>query len=273
MIASTILSRQNLPSRLLLGSLAVVLVATSFAQAATITPGVFLPTGGSAGADRFRFFGRTTDPAGAGTNYLGRDGLSTAGNRVGDAGTHLWTKGTTSVASNSFIFQYDAANDQLISTITPASGPGWTLNYTGFLANVAGLSTSPINLNTAAWNAMQISITFRDGTATANDVSLSNLKLNGTTLGTGALAGVFGGTQNWEVTGYDFRTGFTLTGNLDLKGVFGSSQEFSAVNFSFGNDPNAPVVPEAGNVISLAAISLAAGVFSLTGLRRRKDQA
>jgi len=230
--------------------------------ALTITPSAFIGSGGagtgeSLAGDRFRSFA----PTAGDENYLGVPNVGTPANRV--AQQLNWMNPDNSLQSFDFTFQYDQANDKLVSTIF-----GGTINWNNWSTSLTTLGKTK---GAADLNAFQISITLRD---TASNVYLTDLLLDGAVLG--GFNGVLGTTQNWLVTGSDMNLtdGFTLTGKLWLQGAFSGSQEFSAVNLNAGWDDRG--VPPAGAVPEPASIA----VWSLLGLtiggagwRRRKRSA
>jgi len=216
--------------------LGLALVAAAVAAEAQFVVADTTLTSQNAGANRFRNFGN----GGGGDNYLGVNGLNDPGHRVEDASIN-WTK----PYSHAFSFVYDVANDRLISEVTylaavPDAPITSTLVYSNFLSNVANLVPSVDNLD---WNALQISLTMAsDGNSTPTQFNLRNVKFNGSSLNVADFYGVLGQTKDWTIQGYNFRNGFSLTGNLELNGAFGSGGDLNAINLGFGNIPGA--VPE-----------------------------
>ncbi len=215
--------------------LALVAAVVS-AQAQTFVNGN-LKVGANAGANRLRNFGNT---AGVGDNYLGIDGLGTnsGGSRV-EQNLPNWTSPNT----YAFSFSYDTVNDQLVSQV----GANTALVYSNFLNNVNtnSLTSTVKNLD---WNVLQLSLTMRSATGyTPTKFNLRNVQFNGSSLNMTDFFGVLGTTQDWTLTSYNFRNGFTLTGDLEIDGFgSGGSTELNVVNFGFGNGPGAPpgAVPE-----------------------------
>lgn len=226
------------------------------ASAITITSGQYIGSGGagtgqSLAGDRFRSF----QPTGANENYLGVPSLGTAANRV-EQGLAWMTDPSHPLTSFDFTFQYDQANDKLVSTIF-----GGTINWNNWSTSLASRGKAK---GAADLNAFQISIGDRD---TSSKVYLTGLVLDGITLGT------FNGSDtsylDWLVTGSDMNLtdGFTLTGKLWLEGPFTSSQENSVVNLTAGWDARGvpPAVPDGG-----ATMALFGGVLTgLAALRRK----
>lgn len=197
------------------------------ASAVTILPGAYIGssgTGESLAGDRFRSFANT----GGNENYLGVPNLGTLP-RAEQGIT--WT--TNTLTSYDFTFQYDQANDKLVSTIAGGTleRPNWS----------ADLITKFKTKGASDLNAFQISIGNRDAGA---DVYLTDVVLDGIALGGFSTSNPSFG--NWLVTGsdMDLTDGFTLTGTLWLRGPFSTSQENSVVNLTAGWDTTgSPPVP------------------------------
>ena len=236
--------------------LAVLGASALTASAVTITSGSYIGSGGagtgqSLAGDRFRSF----QPTGADENYLGVPNLGTAGNRVARQ-LNWMTDANNPLTSFDFTFQYDQANDKLVSTIF-----GGSLEYTGWSTKLAGLGKTK---GAADLNAFQFSVKQGD---IGSLVYLTDVVLDGTALG--SFLGVDGVTKDWLVTGSDMNLtdGFTLTGKLWLKGPFSSSQENSAVNLAAGWDSRGvrPSVPDGGTTLVL----LGGALTGLAALRRK----
>lgn len=225
----------------------IALASPALAQI-TVQTGMGSLDGGNAGANRFRHFGVTSAAgSGAGRNYLGISGLGAAPNRT-ETNAFNFSTGANPV-TNHWSFSYEPANDRLVSTVQVGTGPVNTLLYPNFLANVATLPTVPVDLNTASWNAMELFIVLRSG----QSITLSDVRLNGDLLPTSTFNGVMNTLATWQIWGHDFRTGFTLSGKMDLVGTFSTSQENSTVNFKFGNDSRVPT-PGAAGALALAGL-------------------
>lgn len=227
------------------------------ASAVVITADEFIGSGGSGtgeslAGNRFRSF----QPTGADENYVGIPSLGNAGNRVARQ-LNWMTDANNPLTAFEFTFQYDQANDKLVTTILNGS-----LEYTGWSTKLAGLGKTR---GAADLNAFQISIGDRDANS---DVYLTDLVLDGIDLGD--FTAVNGGFSNWLVTGSDMNLtdGFTLTGTLWLQGAFSASQEASVVNLTAGWDARGvppAQVPEPGTLL------LAGGALAgLLGSRLRK---
>lgn len=226
------------------------------ASAVTITSGAFIGSGGagtgqSLAGDRFRSF----QPTGGDENYLGVPSLGNAANRVAKQ-LDWMTSASNPLTSFDFTFQYDQANDKLVSTIF-----GGTLEYTAWSTKLAGLGKTK---GAADLNAFQISIGNRDA---SSDVYLTDMVLDGISLGGFSTANP--SFANWLVTGSDMNLtdGFTLTGKLWLQGAFSGSQENSVVNLTAGWDARgvAPAVPDGGFTLAL----LGGAVTAMAALRRK----
>lgn len=236
------------------------------AYALAITSGQYIGSGGvgtgeSLAGDRFRSF----LPGTGSENYLGIPNLGTAGNRV-ERNINWMTDPNNPLTSFDFIFQYDAATDQLVSTISGSTIPTGTIYWNNWST---GLASRGKTKDEDDLNAFQISITLRDANSS---VYLTDMVLDGTALG--SFNGVMSTTQNWLVTGSDMNLtdGFTMTGTLWLQGPFlNGGQENSAVNLSAGWDsrgfaPAAPVPePATTGLMGFGLLGMAA-----TRIRKRK---
>lgn len=105
---------------------------------------------------------------------------------------------------------------------------------------------------------MRIGIYSRSvNSSTTATISVANLIFNGTALGGGPIGvtSSSGATVSsiWSVSGFDFSTDFTLTGNLDLMPAasYSNSAEGSKVEFYFGTP-----VPEPSTWAAVAAMTL-----------------
>lgn len=233
-----------------------LLAVTAFAAPASaswiITAGEFIGSGGpgtgeSLAGNRFRSFANT----GGKENYLGIPSLGNpAPQRVERDIT--WT--TNTLMSYDFTFQYDQANDKLVSMIA-----GGTLEYLDWSTKLPNYKTR----DAADLNAFQISVKAGD---VGSNVYLTNMMLDGNALGTFSPSGT--GTNNWLVTGssMNLTDGFTLTGKLWLQGPFSNSQENSVVNLTAGWDARG-VIPEPASALIFATGIVGFGLFR----QRRND--
>jgi len=239
-------------------SLLVILGASAVTASAdiVITSGAYIGSGGagtgqSLAGDRFRSF----QPTGADENYLGVPSVGTAANRTAQQ-LNWMTDPSNPLTSFDFTFQYDQANDNLVSTIL-----GGTLTYNNWSTQLGTLGKTK---GAADLNAFQITVKQGDIGST---VYLTDMVLDGNALG--SFYGVDGLNKDWLVTGSNMNLtdGFTLTGKLWLQGPFSSSQENSAVNLTAGWDSRGvpPSVPDGGTTLTLLGGALA----GLALLRRK----
>jgi len=228
------------------------------ASAITITSNAYIGSGGSGtgeslAGDRFRSF----QPTGADENYLGIPSLGTAANRVAQQ-LNWMTAANNPLASFDFTFQYDQAQNSLISTIFGTTIT-WN-NWSGSLAS-RGKTKDADDLN-----AFQITVKQGD---IGSLVYLTDMTLDGISLG--SFYGVNGVNKDWLVTGsdMDLTDGFNLTGKLWLQGAFSSSQENSAVNLAAGWDARG-VTPTAATPEPASMLLMGVGAAGIAFMRRRK---
>lgn len=169
---------------------------------------------GSAGA-RFRSFFNT----GGSELYIGISNLGVGGNRI--ESNHTWI----SPGSHEVVVAYNQGTDTLTGSIAGTT----VLNYTNFASNLSTISGAACTIGNL--DVMQLSVVARDAGTT---VELNNVDLSGYNLGNFTAIGNNNEWNNWNVTGFDFNSGFTLTADLDLTGTFSSTQEFSKVEVLFG---------------------------------------
>lgn len=231
----------------------VLVGATTVAGAVPTFVNGNLKVGANAGATRFRNFG---NGGGQGEQYLGIGSMGTnsGGSRIENNFT--WSSPNTL----DFSFKYDKVNDRLESWVQSQS----TLVYNNFLSNVNtnSLTSTVKNLD---WNVLQLSLKMVSTTGfTPTKFNLRGVQFNGSSLNMTDFFGVLGTNQDWTLTSYNFRDGFTLTGAIELDGGFGSSAELNTINFGFGNGPAAPPVPEP------FTMALAGGALAAAVRRRRR---
>jgi predicted ribosomally synthesized peptide with SipW-like signal peptide len=156
---------------------------------------------------RFRSFGNT----GANELYAGEGDLGNGANRS-EAGYTWVTPGSHDVEVS-----YDSTLNQVTAMIGGTS-----------VTHTAGLVCEP--------DALQFSIVARDA---GTSVALNNVDLGGNALGDFLVSeGDASEWVTWNVSGFDFSSDFTFSGDLDLNGSFGSSQELSKVQVDFGCSTN-----------------------------------
>ena len=230
----------------------------------SVTAGQFIGSGGAGGqslaGNRFRSF----QPTVGDENYLGIPSLGTAANRV--AQQLNWMNPDNSLQSFYFTFQYDQANDKLVSTIF-----GGTIEYTDWSIKLAARADK--TKGAADLNAFQISIGDRD---TSSKVYLTDLVLDGINLGN--FTGSDTSYLDWLVTGSDMNLtdGFTLTGKLWLEGPFSGSTnpETSVVNLTAGWDSRgvAPATAVPLPASAWCGLALMGGLGLMTGVKRMRRQ-
>lgn len=152
------------------------------------------------------------------------------------------------LTSFDFTFQYDQANNKLVSTIL-----GGTLTYNNWSTQLVTLGKTK---GAADLNAFQVTVKQGD---VGSKVYLTDMVLDGNALG--SFYGVDTLNKDWLVTGssMNLTDGFTLTGTLWLEGPFSGSQENSAVNLTAGWDSRA-TVPEPTSIVLLATMLLGVGI-------------
>jgi hypothetical protein len=150
-----------------------------------------------------------------------------------------------------FTFSYNAGTDTLTSILR-----GQQLDRVGFLA---GLSTAVTSLS---FDTIQVLL--RDGQAGNGTLGLSNLVLNGSSLG--SLAGVDNGSTYFALRGFNFKQNFTLAGTLNLGGSnFSPSAELNRVEFLVGKGIAAVPEPETWAMLI--------GGFAMVGAAMRRRRA
>ncbi len=111
-------------------------------------------------------------------------------------------------------------------------------------------------------NYLQITISNRDGNnGFSSDVSVGDLKFNGSQLGTGSLS--FDGFKDWHIADAALSAAWTLSGNMLLAGEFDPSNENSRIGFTVGT-VELQVIPLPG------AAGMALAGMGMIGLRRRR---
>jgi hypothetical protein len=229
--------------QLVIASLFVGMTVSANAQTFVVNSG---PLDSSVGAVRFRNLGNS----GGDDMFLGVPSLGNAAQRVA-TNAHTWVN-NDSVA---FSFSYDQANDRLTSTLGSTS-----LTYTNFIANVTTFKGAPAVAQD--WNAMSIKLFNRQ--SADHSISMSDVLFNGNSLTTnGTIVSGFNSEATFQVRGYDFKDGFTLSGSINLSGpsAWNTSQEQNVINADFGYDMDA--VPEPATMTVL-------GIAALAAMRKRK---
>jgi hypothetical protein len=182
---------------------------------------------------------------------------------LGDGGAHRTEEDLDWDSSNTITFTYDPTLDKLTTNVSNGNG-NWTLDYNNFSTNVRDLvfggDQAVADSALSLLYYLQISTTLREFPPA--QLSLDNVYLDGILLGD--FPGVFFGTQNWQVSGYDFSAGFTLTGELNLSGIWVPFAEWNLVEISLGFvDSFAPVTT---NVVAIPNPVTPAGNVTLTAM-------
>jgi hypothetical protein len=183
------------------------------------------------GAVRFREF----TSGGNDELYLGVPDLDLGG-------FHRTQMNLTWSSANSVTFSYDSTLDKLTTSVDNGSS-NWTLEYPNFSNNVRDLifagDQAAADYAMSNLDYLQISVTLRENSPA--QVSLDSVQLDGIPLGD--FPGNFRGTESWYVDGYDFSSGFTLTGMLNLSGISNPSPELNSVDIAFGSTTaDAPII-------------------------------
>lgn len=198
----------------------MILAISGVAQATLTLQDGYRTDSTSQGSVRYKDLGATNNNPDI---YLGVDGLGTASNRVQQT---FYGTGGDWTATNYIEFIYDKANDSLITNVTNSRATPYQLVWNNF-------STTRPN-PTYALNYLQIGM--KSGT-TNGTVALENIMLDGVSVGsTSAVSSSDATYKNWNLSGYDFSNGFTLTANLVRTGTL-LSNESSVVNVAFGQVP------------------------------------
>jgi hypothetical protein len=223
--------------------MAAALIAGAFAATATTAAPVLNigahPTfTGDAGV-RYRSFSNT----GAEEVYLGAGDLGVGGNRVGQH--YTWA----SPGAFNFTFTVDLANNRISSSL-----PGATTLTRAYAADpVINAFRIFVRDDATAVNGVQ-----------AGDIWLTNLVVNGTSLGTVTTKGQTG-FNAFTVTGVDVGTLYTLSGTINLFGTMSTSQEANRIEITAGYVPPIPV--------PAALPLLLAGLGGLVVVARRRKAA
>jgi hypothetical protein len=113
-----------------------------------------------------------------------------------------------------------------------------------------------------ALNYLQISIANRVGNnGISSDVSVADLKFNGSQLGSGSL--VSSGFADWHIADNALGAAWQLTGNMLLSGEFDSSNDLNRIGFTLGT-VELTIIPLPG------AAGMALAGMGMIGLRRRR---
>lgn len=176
-------------------------------------------------AVRYRSFGNAGEADGTESDiFLGVSDLEPGGRTELDLGS-TWAR---LPESNEVTFAYDAAADQLTTSVTIGSQT-FDLDFPSASGSLTGCALADIN---------RLVFTLDGG----NTVVLRVLAIEGVTLSTELFSSGAGNPTVDEVTAdqlqavfgidFDLTDGFTLTGVLELTGDFGSDPEFSFVEIA-----------------------------------------
>lgn len=161
---------------------------------------------------------------------------------LGLGGAHRTEMNLTWSPTNTITFSYDPLLDKLTTTVDNSSDT-WSLEYTQFSNNVRDLvyagDQAAADNALSHLNYLQINVTLREKPSAL--LSLDNTQLDGIPLGN--FAGVYHGTESWYVSGYDFSSGFSFTGELNFSDIFNPSPDKNSIEIFLGSvEVEEPVV-------------------------------
>lgn len=157
-------------------------------------------------------------------------------------GAHRTDMNLTWSGANTITFSYDPILDKLTTTVDNGS-ESWNLEYTQFSNNVRDLAyggdQAAADYALSHLNYMQINVTLREKPSAL--LSLDNTQLDGIPMGN--FAGVYHGTESWYVSGYDFSSGFSFTGELNFYDITNPSPDKNSIEIFLGSvEVDEPVV-------------------------------
>ena len=214
-----------------------------------VTPGTN-PAAVNLGAVRYREFKTGSNEEA----YLGVPDLDTGG-------SHRTQIDLSWGVSNAITFTYDPLSDKLTTNIDNGSS-NWTPEYHNYSTNVRDLIFSGDQATTdealSNLNYLQIEVALGEKSPAA--VSFDNVYLDGISLGN--FSGSNQSTQSWQVSGYDYSDGFTLTGTMNLSGINSPAPDKNHIQISFGYlDTFTPVT---SNVLAVPNPAAPSGNITLT---------
>jgi hypothetical protein len=238
---------------IMITALVIMTIGSAFsAGTPVINPGT-IPAAVLLGAVRYREFK-------TGPNeeiYLGIPDLDSGG-------AYLTQNDLNWSASNAITLTYDPISDKLITNVDNGSSD-WTFEYLNYSNNVRDLiyggDQSATDAALSSLTYLQIVVALREKSPAL--ASFDNVFLDGISLGN------FSGTnqtiRSWQVSGYDYSAGFTLTGVINLSGINSPAPDKNNIQISFGYlDTLAPVtsnvlavpnpVAPSGNVLLTATV-------------------
>jgi hypothetical protein len=203
-------------------SLVALTLGVAFSAGTPVVTSGTNPAAVNLGAVRYREFK-------TGTNdevYIGVPDLDTGGG-------HRTQTDLTWGVSNAITFTYDPISDKLTANIDNGS-TDWTLEYFNYSTNVRDLifggDQSSADDALSNLNYLQIEVALGEKSPAA--ASLDNVYLDGISLG--SFSGSNQSTQSWQVSGYDYSDGFTLTGTINLTDINSPAPDKNNVQITFG---------------------------------------
>jgi hypothetical protein len=165
-----------------------------------------------------------------------------------------------------FTLQYDASED-LLKSVTRINGAQLTTTKYDLRRAITAATKSTL---LSGMNFMELQIHTQNGNCA---IDVSNLAVNGQTITGMYTRANASGSSYWHLLNYNFGSGFTLAGTITLTGTFGSSTEANKVEFTFGTQPVAPLVPLVWGDISVKKNIAGNNELKWTTLQEKKADA